>query len=194
MTDRPPLRDKPVVVLDTETTGLDENENEMLEISIIRPDTSIILDTKIKPVQIETAHPKALEVNGYNEEEWADAPTWNEIAPFVKEALTDVVILGQNVSFDMRFVNAWLKRTDVGNEGVSYHTIDTATLAYEHLAPCGLQRLNLDAVCDFLGIPNDGAHRALADCKRALIVYNKLKRATWLNRLVWRVMRSRRAD
>lgn len=193
MTDQPPLRDKPVVILDTETTGLDENTHEILEISIIRPDTSILLDTKVRPIQIETAHPVALEVNGYVEEEWIDAPTWNEIAPKVKESLTDVVILGHNVSFDMRFVNTWLRRTDVGNEGVSYHTIDTTTFAYEHLAPCGLQRLNLDAVCDFLGIPNDGAHQSLADTKRTLLVYNKLVRATWLNRLWWRVLRSRRS-
>jgi len=187
------LGEKPLVCVDVETTGLDENEHEILEISIIALDGSVILHTKVKPQNIEAAHPKALEVNGYNEADWADAPTWNEIAPKVKEALTDVVLMGQNVSFDMRFINAALKRTDVGNAGISYHLVDTVTLAYVHLVPCGLRSVSLGAVCEFLGYSNEGAHSALADTQRTLKVYRALSRATWFSRLWWRLMGPRRA-
>lgn len=187
------LGEKPVVVVDVETTGLDETVHEIVEISIITLKGDILLHTKVKPVDISTAHPKALEVNGYNEADWEDAPTWNEIAPQVKAALTNVVLLGQNISFDMRFINEGLKKTDVGNQGVSYHTVDTVTMAYEHLVPCGLRSVSLAAVCEFLGLSNKGAHTALVDTVRTLQVYRMLNRATWLNRLWWRLVGPRRA-
>lgn len=190
---RIPLADKPIVCVDVETTGLDETKHEIISISIIRIDGSVVLHTKIKPEHLETAEPKALEINGYNEAAWESASLWDQVAPQVKKALTNVVILGQNVSFDMRFINAGLKKTAVGNDGISYHTVDTATLAYEHLVPCGLRSVSLTAVCDFLGISNEGAHSALVDTRRTVEVYKCLNRASWLRRLWWRLTGPRRA-
>ena len=68
------------VFVDTETTGLDHTKHEMLEIAIvvIENGEKTTIERKIKPTNLETAQPKALEVNGYNEEEWAEAQEWDK--------------------------------------------------------------------------------------------------------------------
>jgi len=72
------LMEKPIVVIDTETTGLDPAKHEVIEFAGIKidPVTLEVIDTltfKVKPLHIETAQSKALEVNGYTPEAWAEA-------------------------------------------------------------------------------------------------------------------------
>ena len=45
-------------------------------------------ESKIKPEKIHLASPKALEVNGYSDEEWVDAPIAKEVLPDVCEAIS----------------------------------------------------------------------------------------------------------
>ena len=183
----PPLRHAPVVFLDTETTGLDPETHEIVEIAIVALDGSVLLNTKVKPVNIEAASPRALEVNGYNEADWAGAPTFDEIKEDVMAALKHKVIVGQNPQFDRNFVVEALSRCGVEKayRKLKRHTIDTITLAWEHLVPCGLDRLNLGAECEFLGIPLE-AHQALADAQGCRAVYLMTLRATEEQRFAWR--------
>ena len=185
----PPLRQWPCVVIDTETTGLDPKDQEILEIAIVALDGTVLLHTKVKPVNLASANEKALEINNYNEADWADAPTFDEIKGQVMEALKHKIIVGQNPQFDRGFIVEALNRCGVEKayRKLSYHTIDTVTLAWEHLAPCGLNRLNLDAICDFLGVPLDREkrHGALADAQATRTVYLMILRATEEQRMAW---------
>lgn len=79
---------RPLVFMDTETTGLDPGEHEMIEFAAVfegdiwlvdlrngygfrsRP-TTATLELKILPEHPETASPKALEITGYTPEKWA---------------------------------------------------------------------------------------------------------------------------
>jgi DNA polymerase III epsilon subunit-like protein len=204
MAQRPPLKDRPVVFLDTETTGLDELEHEIIEIAFIDGNGDTLLHTAVKPEHIETASPYALEINGYNEGEWAPSPWWKDIAAEVHRLLQGVVIVGQNVQFDMRFINRSLKRyfvaqgldaeqVDAEMKKVGYHLIDTVTLSWEHLAPAGLRSLSLAAVCDFLGVENPGEHSALWDARTTRRVYEILLRAGTIQRIWWSIVGPRRA-
>jgi|GEM_PF-1437282 len=183
-----------LVFVDLETTGFDESYHEIIEVAIVAQNKMPLLHTKVRPKHLDEAMAKdpagtkqALELNGYNELEWKNEPTWVEIAPRVRSLLTDVVIVGHHPGFDLRFINAWLKRTEVGNGGIPYHGIDTATLAHEHLIPCGAKSVSLGATCAFLGISNVGAHTALSDALRCRAVYYALLRAGPLRRLWWRL-------
>jgi len=183
----PPLRQQPVVFLDTETTGLDPTVHEIVEIAVVDLEGHVLLNTKIKPVNIERASPEALKVNGYNEADWAEAPTFDEIKDTVMEVLKHKIIVGQNPQFDRNFVVEALSRCGVEKayRKLKRHTIDTITLAWEHLVPCGLDRLNLGAECEFLGIPLE-AHQALADAQGCRAVYLMTLRATEEQRFAWR--------
>lgn len=194
---RPPIIERPLVFVDTETTGLDENKHEIIDIAIVGEDGATIFNTNVKPRHIETADPKALEINGYNAGEWEPSPYFTDIAERVLDLLSGPVIVGQNVQFDMRFINRELRTALVANglseeetakkmRKVSYHMIDTVTLIYEHLGPCGITSLSLKPTADFLGIELDNAHTALADARATREVFYKLLRATWWQRLKWK--------
>ena len=76
--------------VDTETTGLDPHYHEMVSIAIITEFGDGRIDrwyTKLRPRHIERAHPKALQVNGYTEEDWEDAPYFDEVFPIVQDKL-----------------------------------------------------------------------------------------------------------
>jgi len=173
-----PIGQRPRAFLDTETTGLDPVLNEVIEIAIIRetPDGTFLDEwaTKVKPQHIETAHPKALAVNGYTEEARADAPLFEEVADTVVRRLNGCVIVGHNPKFDLLFLEEALKKAGMPYARLPYHAIDTVTLVYEHLVPQGLGSLSLDRVRDFLGWSREGAHGALKDTQDCRKLYHQL--------------------
>ena len=184
-----PVHQRPVIFLDVETTHIEPGDNagEILEIAIVALDGRTLVHEKILPEHIETATEEALEINGYDKEVWAQqAVSFNEVAHRVKSLMSGSVIVGQNPPFDRGFVLHHLRKLGLDVSEISYHTIDTATLTWEHLTPpCG--SVSLGWSCRALGISNEGAHTALADVLRCRKVYLKLMRATWAHRLWWRI-------
>jgi DNA polymerase III subunit epsilon len=207
------LSERPLAFVDVETTGLDPSRHEVIEVAVVfddyvfrrvgapwamrlrreEPDVAM-WHTRIRPERIGDADPKALAVNRYDPARWADAPTASEVADDIVALLTrdgaDPIIVGHNVSFDRDFLNALLRSTG-HNAKVSHHTVDTVTLCYEHLVPCGLEWLSLDNVRRFMGIPTEGSHSALKDAIDARELYRRLIRASVPERALWR-MRGRR--
>lgn len=185
------LRDAEVAFLDVETTGLDPLQHEILEIAIVDLTGQVLLDTKIRPVHIETATPIALQINGYADhpERWKDAPTFAEKAEEICKILRHRVLIGQNPTFDRSFIISGLTQAGIENpeKYVRRHTIDLTTLAWEHLVPCGLDRLNLDAICKFLGVPlnREERHGALDDTLATREAYLQLIRANENHRARW---------
>lgn len=173
-----------IAYIDTETTGLDPRVHEMIEIAIL--DDTGEWSTKIRPVHIDVAEPEALAVNGYSPERWAGAPLLATVAPEIAARLSGHDLLcGHNVAFDRAFVVASLERAGIATDGIAWRTLDTMTLAHEHLVP-GLRSLSLDAIRRHLGWPMEGAHSALQDARDARRLHQMLTRATWLDRLRWR--------
>jgi DNA polymerase III epsilon subunit-like protein len=203
---KPSLYDRQLAFLDTETTGLEPTIHEVLELGLVidppprlggrhrRPPTSTYVQwqTRILPQQLSVAEPRALAINGYAEhpERWEGAPKLAEIAEELLRMLEHKVIVGQNPDFDVRFLRSGLLRAGIDPERVraclNRHTVNVANLAFEHLVPLGLNRVNLDAICTFLGVSNEGAHRALTDCFRVRCCFYALDRPDWLTRRAWR--------
>ena len=181
-----PLRDKPLCFVDVETSGLDPAKHEMLEFAVAF-ENGEGLSFKIKPEDIGHADPYALKVNGYTPEAWVGAYDFKEAAWKIAEHLKEHVLVGHNVKFDVGFINALLQKAGV-KERVDYHCLDTVTLAYEHLVPCGLDSLSLKNVCRFLDIPEEPEkHEAFYGASACRQVYLRLVNATWVDRLKWRM-------
>ena len=198
----PTLQEKPLAFLDIETTGLTPPNGEIIEIAIIvtmppsglrnrllgRRQVVFEYVTKVAPKHPETAHPKALEVNGYNAEEWEGAPALEAVLPVAVTILEKCVIAGQNVRVDAGFLSYYREELDVGSR-FDYHLVDTVTLAYEHIVPCGAKKISLKDICTFIGIkPEPDQHRALAGARTDLKVYERLARAGVLDRLYWKML------
>ena len=173
---------KAITFIDTETTGLDSSVAEVIEVAAIRVEggNERVFHTLIRPEHIHTAHPKALEINGYAAapERWEDAPTMKEVGVDLLAFLKGSALCGHNVSFDEEMINSNLKRAGF-QKRVPYHKVDTVTLAHEHLTPLGLPRLGLDPIRDFLGWGKEGAHTALKDARDTQRLYNLTCRMGW---------------
>jgi DNA polymerase-3 subunit epsilon len=203
------LSERPLAFVDVETTGLDSSKHEIIEVAVVF-DTSVVIradaswanhltiegdiaywTTRVKPERIEDAEPFALKINGYADkpQDWAYAPSAAWVSDILRELVTregaNPVLVGHNVSFDRDFLSNMLLRQGF-TQHVAHNVVDTGALAYEHLVPCGLESLSLDAVRRILGMPTEGAHRALQDAKDARTVYHRLSRATSFDRAVWK--------
>jgi len=169
--------------MDTETTGLKKHKHEILEIALI----SYVLDrdgneymlkeysTKIKPVDIESADDRALEINGYTEEEWVDAPRLLQVIPEIKKIINETdVLLGQNLIFDMQFLNEMCRRNEIPRPKYPPY-VDTKSIADRLVEKAWLARSGMDYLCEHYNVEFTGrAHTALTDCQRTMEVWKKL--------------------
>ena len=192
------LLEQTLAVVDFETTGLDTDKHEIIEIAVLLrypAGNEDFFSWKLHPEHIETAEPRALEINGYNPANWANACQAADILPKVAALLEGTIWLGKNPSFDRGFLVASLKRLGwpTADKKLPYHLIDLTTLAWEHLAPCGLDRLNLVAITKFLRMPHE-SHTAKGDVEVTLAIYDKLLRANWFDRFRWRLLHPGRSS
>ena len=74
------------VVLDTETTGLDEDA-EIVEIAIVDSTGKVLLDTLVKPSKPLPVYCEASEIHGITNEMLVNAPNWQDIYEKVSRAI-----------------------------------------------------------------------------------------------------------
>jgi DNA polymerase-3 subunit epsilon len=179
-----PKRFQDLLFVDTETTGLDPTKHELLEVAAIRtsPDGQTIISTyeaKLKPLNLDKAEPKALEINKYSAAEWSDekcvAP--EIVADNLQKMAGNTVLVGQNVSFDEGFLSPLFTRLGM-RPPWGYHKVDTVALAWPLFLHSPLEGLSLGKLCTFLGVTAVPAHRAAADAEACRQVYLKLM-ARW---------------
>lgn len=94
------LDQKPVYI-DTETTGL-EKTDEVVEISILDHDGSVLLSSLVRPASPIPA--TAQRIHGITNEMVANAPAWPVLWPRIRNFLFGRVIAAYNAPFDMRLI------------------------------------------------------------------------------------------
>lgn len=160
------ILDRPIAITDVETSGLDEDSHEILEIGLVVFDQQSLeiistLDFKVIPEHIETATEFALEINGYNEEDWKDAVSLNIVMAEFATLTQNAIFCAHNITFDWKFISRAFKKTGVVDL-MDYHRIDLFTIAWEKLRTSGLKKLNMNEVAKHLGIPEEPVpHRAI---------------------------------
>ena len=172
-----------LTVLDTETTGLSLRKHELLEIGFIsyvvtNEGERLVTrsyETKIKPKHLFSASDKALEINGYSDEGWSDAPYAEEVLPEICEALgKSNILIGQNLIFDLKFIAKACEENNLGAPDYPPY-IDTKAMA-DKLQKIGmLEKSGMDYLCERFDIQFEGrAHTALADCDRTVKAWDAL--------------------
>ena len=176
-----------VTVLDTETTGLDYKQHEIIQFAAVRfslkenCDVVILdkIDIKIKPKDILLASPQALKVNGFTEAAWQDTLPIENHLPCLESFLTNCnFLLGQNLVFDLRFI---AKAFASNNKTIPKfpHYADTKHMATNLVKKGKLKSAGMDRLVEHYGIKFQGrAHTALADCHRTLSVWMQLIKET----------------
>lgn len=163
------------IVFDTETTGLDNTADRVIEIGgvelVDRFLTGRTFHVYINPEGREV-HPEALAVHGISNADLADKPVFAQIADEFREFFSDAKLIAHNASFDVGFLNAELAR--VGHPAIdSANVIDTLAIA-RRKHPMGPN--SLDALCRRYGIDNShrAKHGALLDSELLAEVYIEL--------------------
>lgn len=183
---------KAVTFFDVETTHLDPSKAAILQISITTDwddGNSDTWTTKIKPkpVELEFASKEALKICGYNEEDWADAPSFEEVAPTIVKKLRYGPLVAHNIQFDVNQIESNLKRygyqKDYSGEpktySLGYPLIDTCALAYMFLPT---ERQNLDTLREHFNLSKDNAHDAEQDVKDCRTIFYTIVNQT-INKL-----------
>ncbi len=170
------------VALDIETTGLDIQKHEIIEIGCIlfsynEKKQSFKIDDecvfKIKPERIADANKTSLKINKYNEFDWQDAIPLKKGLQKVMKKVKGRVMVAHNASFDYHFLDLACKAEQVDNT-LHYHILDTLSMAYVRLQGTDATQLSLRFLCDYFSIENKKAHTALADAKATYELFVKL--------------------
>lgn len=169
------MRNTSLAFIDTETTGLDNKRNEMIELAVIltkinyeNNQSSLVTleekDWKIKPFKIETADLRALKINGYNEADWLFAPDLKSVMEDFARMTSGYILVAHNLIFDWGFLNEAFLKTDI-KDNSSHIKLDTLSIAYTKLFDKNISGLSLKALAEYYGLKNERAHTALADAK-----------------------------
>lgn len=172
---------QPLAFIDIETTGLDYEKGEIIELGVVIAElrdgaltVTDEIDLKIAPKHIETADAQALRINGYNEAEWIFAVSIEEALKLFVERTAGAVFVAHNITFDYGFIEANLRRYGFEHK-MHYHKLDTLALAFGVLQNNDdMGKLSLRALCEKYGIENKKAHSAFADAYATYEVFKKL--------------------
>ena len=104
---RPPER---IVVVDTETSGLDKTRNEMIEVAWHDIDHDTGIHSAIVPHYLADFSREALEVNRYRERDLGNMDNWCDplhLRDVLSATFEGAYIAGSNVDFDKGFLDEW---------------------------------------------------------------------------------------
>ena len=152
--------DNRIIVLDTETTGLEPSQgHRVIEIACVemvnRSLTGNHLHLYINPDR--DSDPEALRIHGLTSEFLSGHPRFEEVAQQIMDYVAGAEVVIHNAAFDKKFLNAELARAGHPAFEALCDKITDSLLYARELHPG--KRNSLDALCDRYGISN--AHRTL---------------------------------
>ena len=157
---------KEIIVLDIETTGLDEKKDSIIEIAAIRLEGSKMVDEfqfLVKPTKNLVLTPTIVALTGITDKDLEGAIDLNEIKDKLIEFVGDRPIVGHNISFDLDF----LKVNDINLPGERLDTIELA----QTLLP-KLSFYNLGYLANHYNFSNLPTHRAMSDVLATAELYD----------------------
>jgi DNA polymerase-3 subunit epsilon len=177
---------------DTETTGLDAVKNDIIQIAgeiIIDGEVVEEFNIRCQPTSYEHVHPKALECNGMTIEQIRTFQTSGDgckeflaiLEKYFTGSLNDGNLkftpAGQNIPFDIGFVDQWIVKTGpkvILDDYLTTEVIDTRVIAKS--IPKDILKVEnhkLTTLAERFGIEFE-AHDALEDIKATRKVYTEL--------------------
>lgn len=161
------MPDRTYIFLDLETTGLDQDLDEIIEIGAVKAAQGEIIDTfhaMIKPRK-EISY-KIKKLTGITEELLKNAVPLNAVLPRLFDFMGNFPVVGHNIGFDLGFINR-----QPGFK-ISSEIIDTLEIARLVLPTAASYRLS--NLAEKLTGSREVQHRALEDAIAAAEIFFKL--------------------
>lgn len=159
---------KPFVVLDLETSGIDPRKDDIIEVAMIRYENGKEADRYESLVSIDYPLDKIITIiTGITDEELKEngrpkETVYAEMADFIKGAF----VVAHNTAFDVGFLQAKKIKLDV----LGYlDTIPLAQICFPELPSYSLESLS-----DDLDITHENKHRAMSDVEATVGLFKKI--------------------
>ena len=160
------------VIFDTETTGLNPLEDEILQLSMIDENERVLFDDYFKP-EHQTSWPSAERVHHISYDMVKGKPTFQDRLQEIQDIFSRAdELIAYNGRFDIKFLK---------NHGIVFPNIPVYDVMLEFAPVYGEWNENhqswtwqkLTTAAKYYGYSYD-AHDSLEDVKATLFVYNKL--------------------
>ncbi len=149
------------VALDVETTGLNADKDEIIDIALVRfenGNVSATLDFLVKPQKKLPSFVNYL--TGISQSELDEAKPFKEIIPQILEFIGEKPLVAHNVAFDSKLFTFALSRNGVkNNEFIFWDSLAIAQAAWP------FESHKLVNLAKFLNIEVTASHRALPDAE-----------------------------
>ena len=158
------LADLTFVVFDFETTGLDSENDKIIEIGALKIQGGAVVEEfsyLINPGQ--PIPQRSTYINGITDEMVADAPSLEQVLPDFLNFLTGGVLVAHNADFDLPFLKRVAREAGFELIWPCFCTLKMARL----LLP-DLDSKNLDRLAEHFKLTFEARHRSIGDCKVTL--------------------------
>ena len=160
------INDNYLIAVDIETTGLNTDTDNIIEIAAIKFHKGKYVDkyvSFINPMRKITEDITAL--TGINDDDVLFSPTISQVKNEINEFLGNAPLVGHNLKFDLAILN---------RENIAIHNdfIDTYDIAY-NVVESDIN-LSLSSLADHLGVEFDELHRAEGDAYLSFQVFQSL--------------------
>lgn len=159
------------VAIDLETTGLDFEKDEIIEVALVRFENGVPVedvDYLVKPTSA-TLRPFIENLTGISKQDLEDVETFAGVAGKIFSFIGDYPIVAHNASFDFKFLTQTFAKVGISFEShVVWDSLTVSRIAYQNIP-----NHRLDTLVQALDIPRSRAHRALPDadaCGRLFVM------------------------
>lgn len=159
------------VAIDLETTGLDFEKDEIIEVALVRFENGEPVedvDYLVKPTTAQL-RPFIENLTGIYKSDLENAETFAGVAGKIFSFIGDYPIVAHNASFDSKFLVQTFAKVGISFENhVVWDSLTVSRIAYQNIP-----NHRLDTLVQELNIPRSRAHRALPDadaCGRLFVM------------------------
>jgi len=147
-------------VIDLETTGLNPQTCEIIEISAVKIENNMqteVFTELVKP-SVKLSQ-DIIDLTSITNDMLSSSPSINIILPKFLDFIGNDVLVGHNIDFDTNFLSVACQRLHLKFNAKVVDTLSLSKLYYPELPDH-----KLGTVCHYLNVENSNAHRALSDC------------------------------
>lgn len=161
---------KSYIAFDLETTGLNPEQNEIIEIGALKVRDGKVQERFMEFVRpTENISPVVMNLTGITNEMVADARSSRNVIPDFLDFCGDDILIGHNVIFDYSFV-----KIGAMAEGLDFERAGIDTLKIARKVHKDMESKSLGCLCDYYHIENNAAHRAYHDALATAKLYHTL--------------------
>jgi len=161
---------KSYVAFDVETTGLNPEQNEIIEIGALKVRDGKVQERFMEFIRpTESIQPAITELTGITNQMVERARRRQEVIPEFLDFCEDDILVGHNVVFDYSFM-----KMSALSEGMAFDKNGIDTLKIAQKVHKDMKSKSLGALCEYYHIENNAAHRAYHDALATAKLYQTL--------------------